>query len=70
MKDDTHNRLRAEFERSARRFHTLQNELLHSQHRWWKFEHCMGDVCREARELLAELDAAAEAGEAKRDAAA
>lgn len=42
--------LREALERIARRHH---REMHHApEHRWWKFEHCPAEECREAREAL------------------
>jgi hypothetical protein len=44
--------LRTALERSARRFHELQNITGCREHKFWKFEHCPAPACAEARSAL------------------
>ena len=44
--------LRLALERSARRFHELQNINGCREHKFWRFEHCPAPACAEARNAL------------------
>jgi hypothetical protein len=50
--DVTLDGLRAALERSARRFHDLQQTMQAREHKFWKFEHCPAPACAEARRAL------------------
>lgn len=42
----------AQLEKCARRFHAMRQEENAREHKFWKFENCPSEVCREARKAL------------------
>jgi len=49
--------LREQLEKCARRFHDLRQVENAREHKFWKFENCPGEACREARKALGMPDA-------------
>jgi hypothetical protein len=43
---------RGKFENCARRYHDLLRGEASPSHRYWKFENCPADTCKDAREAL------------------
>jgi hypothetical protein len=49
---DNENTVRQALEKTARRFHQERQYNNSQEHKWWKFENCPADYCKEARQAL------------------